>query len=505
MNLETLSLKEEKQDVSVMQKQKRQPLEVAPLQTIERPTRRKRRKCLRGGHKVTAWFRKRTSSIDGGIKTKGTKPHPVHLNRKTEIIGAYNNKDWKLLNRISNRDFGKHFTGQETFYFTATGQLSVAETLAMIDIDCHLYGSLEGAIAFVEYLKKHFYPDLYWETSTNGNGIHAYVLIEKRGVGDVLLNQAFDRLQAFLRKVLASTTFDVEGVEVKGHCPVIGWAERRGEISTITLGQLAKFPREACYRFLELQKTSRLDCWDLMKLPIPERQPGARTGQRPPASISGCFLSSDEVAKTKTSYLRLARLLHDHHRLETSSKAVVEAEDISIFFMFMVFFSNNMNADGSLPWARFKNFWDAVYKSGDIDRPFHPNRFAAIRNYLSSLGLIEWMDNRYKVGKLGTDGRKYGGQACKWKASQLLLNLIRKVEGDEEGAAIPQAKAEDGGIERASLSTTNISEEIKKLSRTPYVEIIQPQEIHDPPPLILTADDIGEYLTPFEEIWTVAI
>ena len=473
--------------------------------STKRPPRPIRRRISREESRITAWLRKRTSSIDVGIKTKGSKPHPVHLNRKTKIIGAFNNKDWKLLNRVSNRDFGKHFTGQDTFYFTATGQLSVAETLAMIDIDCHLYGSLEGAIAFVEYLKKHFYPDLYWETSTNGNGIHAYVIIEKRGVGDVFLNHALDRLQAFLRKVLASTTFDVEGVEVKGHCPVIGWAERRGEIKTITLGQLAKFPREACYRFLELKKTSRLGCWDLMKLPIPERQPGARAGQRPPASISGCFLSSDEVAKTKTSYLRLADLLLDHHCLETSSRATVDAEDISIFLMFVVFFSNNMNEDGSLPWARFKNFWNAVHKSGDIDRPFQCNRFAAIRNYLSSLGLIEWADSTYKIGQIDEKGRKYGGKACKWKASQLLLDLIKKVETGDTENNIPEASAEVGIRERASLTTTTIIEDIKNLTRTPYSETIKPEQVYDPPPLILTADDIGKYLTAIEDIWTVAV
>lgn len=473
--------------------------------STQRPPRPIRRRIVREEKRITAWLRKRTSSIDGGIKTKGSQPHPVHLNRKTKIIGAFNNKDWKLLNRISNRDFGKHFTGQETFYFTATGQLSVAETLAMIDIDCHLYGSLEGAIAFVEYLKKHYYPDLYWETSTNGKGVHAYVIIEKRGVGDVLLNQAFNRLQAFVRKVLASTTFDVEGVEVKGHCPVIGWAERRGEIKTITLGQLAKFPREACYRFLELKKTSRLGCWDLMKLPIPERRPGSRTGQRPPASISGCFLSSDEVAKTKTSYLRLADLLLDHHRLETSSKATVDSGDISVFLMFLVFFSNNMNEDGSLPWARFKNFWNAVHKSGDVDRPFQCNRFAAIRNYLSGLGLIEWADKTYKIGQKDEKGRKYGGKACKWKASQILLDLIKNVEKGEAEDSIPEASAELGMGERASLTTTTIIEEIKNLTRSPYSQKIKPEQVYDPPPLILSVDDIGKYLTPIEDLWTVAV
>jgi hypothetical protein len=504
LNLEP-PLKDEKPDFSAMRKQKRRPKGAALLQPIGRP-RRKKRRNQKGDSKITAWLRKRISSIDYGIKTKGPNPHPVHVNRKKAILEAFNQKNWRLLKRLSNRDFGKHFTGQETFYFTGNGRSRDPASLAMIDIDCHRYGSLAGAIAFVTYLTRHHYPDLYWEPSTNGNGIHAYVVIRKAGHSDVMLNQALNRLQAFLQKTLASTSCDVEMVEVKGHCPVMGWAERRGELIKCQLGQMAKIPIDAAVgRYEELKNTTRLQISDLLKLPVPEKSHHAGKGKRPPASISGCFLSEDEVLKSKTSYLRLARLLLDHHRLETSSKAVVEAEDISCFLMFLNFFTGNMNEDGSLPWARFKNFWDAVHKSGDIDRPFQCNRFAAIRNYLTSLGLIEWIDSNYKVGKLGADGRKYGGKACKWKASPLLLNLIQKVEGEEQGAVMPETTVEEGGIERTSLSTTNISEEIKNLPRTPSSEIIKPQEIHDPPPRILTADDIGKYLTPIEEIWTIAI
>lgn len=467
--------------------------------------RRRSRRIRAADRKITAWLRSCTSSIDFGIRTKGPKPHPVHVNKKKTIIQAFNTGNWRLLRRMSNRDFGKHFTGQETFYFAGNGRSRDPYTLALIDIDCHQCGSFEGAVAFVEHLRKHHYPDLFWEPSTNGNGIHAYVLIEKRGYGDSSVNEALNRLQAFLQKTLASTSFDVEMVEIKGHCPVIGWAEKRGEIKKMQMGQLGKYPQEAGLRQEELKKTTVLRCFDLLKLPMPEKTQinGNGKGKRPPASISGCFLTEEAVAKAHSSYLRLATLLLEHHRLATSSKAVVTAMDISIFVLFLVFFTNNMNEDGSLPWARFKNFWDALYKSGDIDRPFHPNRFAAIRNYLTSLGLIEWTDRTYKIGQVDEKGRKWGGKACKWKANELLVGLIQKVERSETESVIPEAVEEDG--ERASFTTTNILEEIKNLTRIPRWEIIRPTQIYDPPPLILTADDIGRYLTPYEDLWAVAV
>ena len=43
----------------------------------------------------------------------------------------------------------------------------------MIDVDCHACGTLEGATQFAEYLKRNYFPNLYIETSTHGNGLMA--------------------------------------------------------------------------------------------------------------------------------------------------------------------------------------------------------------------------------------------------------------------------------------------------------------------------------------------
>ena len=57
-----------------------------------------------------------------------------------------------------------------------------------------------------------------------------------------------------------------------------------------------------------------------------------------------------------------------------------------------------MNLDGSLPTARFKSLWEAMLEKGDIVRGWDYKRFAAMRNHLSSLGLLEWEDERYSPG-----------------------------------------------------------------------------------------------------------
>jgi hypothetical protein len=74
-----------------------------------------------------------------------------------------------------------------------------------------------------------------------------------------------------------------------------------------------------------------------------------------------------------------------------------------------------MNADGSMPMARVKAIWDAAYRAGDTSRAFSFRRFAAIRDMLSDMGLLEWEDETYSFGK-----------ACKWRASGKLMAMIEK-------------------------------------------------------------------------------
>ncbi len=457
--------------------------------------------------RITTFLRKLISSFDFGIKTKGPKPHPVHVNKKDTLIAAFNAKSWRQMKRLRDRDFGSHFMGKDTFYFTGNGRSSDPYTLVMIDIDCHKTGTLEGAVAFVEFLRAEHFPSLYWETSTNGNGVHGYVILQKLGYGDVFANKMLDRLQMFLRSVLESNPFDIEGVEVKGHCTEIVWGKRKGEIKTIKFGQPGKIPRDAILRPEEFKNTTRLTCDQLLRLPVNEQSTTRRGGKRPPASVSGCFVSDEELAKSKTTYLMLAKMLMENHQLPTTNKSVVTAEDVALFVMFLRFFSENMNPDGSLPFARFEKFWNAVFECGDIDRGFQTNRFCVIRNYLSSLGLIEWEDASYKIGHVCADGKRRGGKAAKWKASQMLLDLIGMVEMVEKKGNIPEVSAEAAGAnrERASLAITNITHRIQNLTPTPYSMTIRPYQIEDPPPLMLNPDEIMSHLPHAETMWTVAL
>ena len=79
----------------------------------------------------------------------------------------------------------------ETVYFTGKRYRRRGETcvtLMMIDIDAHKRGGLEEAMRFADHLRDNFLPGCYVETSTNGNGAHVFLVIDKTDWADADYN-----------------------------------------------------------------------------------------------------------------------------------------------------------------------------------------------------------------------------------------------------------------------------------------------------------------------------
>ena len=159
-------------------------------------------------NKVCTWIRQHTSNLDYGTKWEN---HAIHCNTNKEVI------DFLLLKRqwlggITREKFAWHFNNENTFFFAGRGE---GESLVMIDIDCQKHrklGTLEGAKALAVSLKR-FFPNLYTEVSTNGNGMHGFFLVEATGEKT---NDELKRLEKSLRNWLNHHPHDVEDVEIKG-------------------------------------------------------------------------------------------------------------------------------------------------------------------------------------------------------------------------------------------------------------------------------------------------
>ena len=419
-------------------------------ETFEPKVAFKTKKVSRNREKsIYTWIRNRTSNLDCGLLiTTDEGRHPIHLNKNHEVINHFNKircGQRSYLNRVSNRDFADHQKHKDTFYFAGQSSPKSPETLVMLDIDCDKKGSgigtLEGAIQFAKFLKQHHFPNLYFEVSTNGKGVHGYFVLKKLDCGSTHINRLLlNRLQPWLRLIMREQNFDVENIEVKGTLPVLVWGQKQLEVSDYRAGTLAKIPRiETPEKEEELRNTAVWTETDLCKLPVvdnaafPEVKQPVAIKPAPirsvvlTGSITGNHIHDDELVKVNGHYQLVAEALLNSQELKTKGRTVVTVEDMSIFLMLLRFFTENMNPDGSLPVKRWQELWSSLSKSGDVSRAFCPQRFAVIRDHLSSLGLIDWEDCNFVIGTKHQKGR-----SAKWKAGSELMVVLQSDKKEEE-------------------------------------------------------------------------
>lgn len=458
---------------------------------------------------INKWLRDRTSSLDFGkeIVDKKGKAHPIHINSNRKVENffedlRFDRRAW--LKKISDKNFEDHRNEIETFYFAGNSRPNSSETLGLIDIDCKKFGTRKGALAFAEFLKERYFPNLYIEVSTHGKGAHGFFVLDKCGCGSEHINGLLlHRLQPWLRQVLSENDFDVENVEIKGTLPVIDWGETKYEVLTYKSGTLGKFPRISTVEDEEsLRSTTIVTVNDLQRLPIVEAETSQSSGSRQSSStrqvsgsITGKHFSDDEIEKVNGHYRMVAETLMEAHQIETSGKTVVTTEDVAISLMLLNFFTNNMNPDGSLPVARWREMWKAVKDSGDIDRAFCCQRFSSIRDHFSKLGLLDWKDESYSIGWTDLDGQYHKGKAAKWKASEELMGLLELPE-------VSQADEREKG--KTSFIRTTLLNFFRSLTRLRQSETIRPVLVDPESPLRINPDEIARFITPFEEFMGLA-
>ncbi|WP_165248002.1 hypothetical protein [Paludisphaera soli] len=437
---------------------------------IRRVKPRKRKpvtlQALRNKRKPTTWLRGLISTLDFGVKLTRIGPEmqvsarPVHCNTNAEIIDALRLGDWHRIERLSNPMLDDHWNNRKTHYYTGNGSTRDRYTLVNIDIDCHASGSPDGAFEAAEYLEANFFPDLYHEPSTNGRGRHGYFILDTFDQAAEPVKGRLKALERCLNAHLLAQGFDIELCEIKGLPPVISWGDD-GRISNYTAGILAKIPRQVA-RFDEWKRTTVLNEFGIRRLTttlrsltpevastetIAAQVESSPSRPKVSGSIGGKLIDEEELAQLSVDghYRRVATTLIKSHVLKTSSRSVVTTEDVAAFLLLLKFFTNRMNADGTLPVKRFEGLWSGLYEAGDLGRSFDCHRFKAIRDYLSDLGLLDWEDKTYVVPMIDEAGKRQKGRACKWKAGESLMDMLDwekweeagdESEGDQRGAAV---------------------------------------------------------------------
>ena len=444
-----------------------------------------------------SWLKSVVSEIDLGKKVYSKKrdtEHPIHLNENEDVKAHFGrlasfNLSW-LPNRWTKSVLEEHCSGAETYFFAGAGDSSKPYTLVMIDVDCKQRGTPEGARAFLEHLRDRQFPNLYIEVSTNGRGGHGYFLLDKEGMGTEGIKPILTRqLAPWLNE--QAEGFDVEFVEVKGLPPEITWGDQRFELRSYKSGVLAKVPRGMFDRFEELRRTTVVKASHLRKLKLFEKPVVAKNQRQAAAmgSITGRHFGEEQLSALKDGgrYHRIASELLSDRDVRTSGRQQVTVEDVAIFLMVGDFFTKNMNPNGTMPTRRWASMWKALFGEGDVVRAWDHKRFAAIRNLLSSLGLIAWTDASYSLGYKRGDVQ-VKGCAAKWQFSE---ELMAKLAEAEEVAS----SGVNGGKEKHPLWEQSLRTWASELIQTPETETIRPHLVETIPLYRYSPDEINNVMT----------
>lgn len=332
---------------------------------------------------------------------------------KDAFVGRWNMR--LGLPSLPNYKLLDHFQANETLYFMGRGWERNSRTLVMIDIDvlkAKGLGTPEGARKFAEHLRT-IWPNLYFEVSTNGKGIHGYFILRKRDSDAVRTNAALKRLEAWLRAEARKVGADIEQVEIKGTCLDMTFDGRL--LQAVKYGVLAKLPRDVT-RFEEWQSTTVLRVQDLegCQYDICEEVPVAASREESPAiiqmpvskpvtkkkavtiagSVSGKFINEEELAAIP-AFERMYREWVGPDDL-MAGKFRVTAHDFAVAMVLLRHFKAQPNNDRTLPCRRVGELWTGLYHAGDVDRGFCHHRWKRIRDFLSARGHIDWTDHRYE-------------------------------------------------------------------------------------------------------------
>lgn len=472
-----------------------------------------------------------------GVRHKNTKE--VILNHFSKLQAGMRSF---LPNRLREMSLDNHIHNRSTWYFAGAAEARKERSLVMIDVDCKTKGSPEGAAAFLQFLSTedckekyglHF-PSLYCEVSTNGRGGHGYFLIEKQGMGADQLNQLLTKtLSQWLNHVAIEEGFDIEFVEVKGTLPVIEWGTQKSEVLSLKMGQLAKIPRDHS-RFPELRGTSVVTPQDLQRLACRfYGQLGSGSGSPSPkvnklasgtpdlagrlrvvpASISGLHFNEDHFSGLETGgrFREAAERLLEGHQIKTSGRQIATVEDVSVFLMIGECFSQNMNPDGSMPTKRWNAMWDALHEAGDIGRAYDDKRFAAVRDWLSSLQLIQWQDSSFRIGYFNESGEYVKGKAAKWQFSEELMAKLKEERRShplqEQGFPTAIGGTKEGRKREHPLQEQEIQdlrEWVKTLTRLPDDQTPRPVEVLQIRPYRINPEELGKLDANLDRQWMMA-
>ena len=197
-----------------------------------------------------------------------------------------------------------------------------------------------------------------------------------------------------------------------------------------TAGCPAKVPRGLFDHFDEIRKIPVVFVRDLKCLERIEKQDNLFVVEPSASSTTGKnFVELLPHCEEGGVYHTLAKELLaqkgiDH--LNTSDRNIVTDYDLAVWLMLLQHCTETLDENGGLPTERIKGLWLKLKDDEEISRAWNSRRHKAIRDFISDLGLIAWVDESHTPGWFVADEFK-PGVCMKWCLSEELMQKLADV------------------------------------------------------------------------------
>jgi len=363
-------------------------------------------------NKAITRLRKLTNKYDVGYLLPFTidgKKQPRRKNKRDVLhaIHTRNFAETKFPFYLTNESYEAHFQGKATYFYSA-GMSD--ETLCTIDIDTDDFNT---ATMVANHLQIILPFSVLVERSTGGIGIHAHLVVNKKGMRPEEYNQILKEFQTELNRLTPSYP-NLKQIEIKG---TSGRWNRRAK--HYTFGQMCKLPRlntqEKIDDFMELRPIDAIDLPEIhieaTEEPIEEHHRYMNGG-----SEGGLYFKENEEKALE---------IYGEYAGSFSNLNNFTKDDLAIFLTILHFCADNPNDDGSMPMARLKAIWMGWFKGGCINRSYCSKRTARIRQWASQNGLIDVQSREYWFwAKPNGQKSLKKGKAMKWCLNQEIHSTV---------------------------------------------------------------------------------
>ena len=326
---------------------------------------------------------------------------------QTNLSIVNNSKRFKSFN--TERYFA-HLTGDpnKALGFTNNPASNNEYYLLQFDVDFYEFNSVLANRA--KSIIQKYVPDVFYENSTNCKGLHGYFLLYKSLKSAKYVRKVLDLLEKLINA--EAVKVGLKAIEIMAKPAMYEWEDNI--IVGVTSATPAKLPVST--DITELASSSPIDLkvlerltWDNEEV-IDDLKQGSVSFHYKNFSGVTAKIQADVLNEWGCDYQKLGR-----RNIYSGHVAVLT---------YILYFLSKQKVS-YVSHSMIKYHWQELYRKGLTDLMYNKEIIIYSRNWISTKGMIEWIDNRYCMSVYSDDGEVVvQGVCCSFRLDSSLVKML---------------------------------------------------------------------------------